>query len=62
MKPSVTRAVDEILAVFIGIIAAKNTEIVAGDIQEGDQIIVGENNLKDAGLDSMRMGGGRRRR
>ena len=48
--------------VTIGIIAAKNTEIVAGDIQEGDQIIVGENNLKDAGLDSMRMGGGRRRR
>lgn len=32
--------------VTIGIIAAKNTEIVSGDIQEGDMVVVGENNLK----------------
>ena len=32
--------------VKIGIIGAKKTEITSGDIQEGDKIIVGENNLK----------------
>ncbi|MBR4682373.1 MAG: efflux RND transporter periplasmic adaptor subunit [Elusimicrobiaceae bacterium] len=32
--------------VTIGIIGAKKTEIISGDIQEGDKIIVGENNLK----------------
>ena len=36
----------ERIDVTIGIIAAKNTEIVSGDIQEGDKVIVGENNLK----------------
>ena len=55
--------------VTIGVIAAKNTEIVSGDLQEGDRIIVGENNLKASGLGSgmggaprmSGMGGGRRR-
>ena len=49
--------------VKIGIIAAKNTEIVGGELQEGDRIIVGENNLKASGTASMappRMGGRRR--
>lgn len=32
--------------VTIGIIATKQTEITGGDIQEGDRVIVGENNLK----------------
>ena len=32
--------------VTIGIIGAKQTEIVSGDVKEGDKIIVGENNLK----------------
>ena len=39
--------------VTIGIIAAKKTEITGGDIQEGDRIIVGENNLKASGQMSM---------
>lgn len=39
--------------VKIGIIAAKNTEIVEGDVQEGDRIIVGENNLKASTATSM---------
>lgn len=39
--------------VTIGIIASKNTEITDGDIQEGDRIIVGENNLKASGNMSM---------
>ena len=55
--------------VTIGIIAAKNTEIVSGDIQEGDVVIVGENNLKamqaggfgNAPRPAGGMGGGRRR-
>jgi len=54
--------------VTIGIIASKNTEIVSGDVQEGDRIIVGENNLKSSGLGNTMggprmpgMGGGRRR-
>ncbi|MCQ2410076.1 MAG: efflux RND transporter periplasmic adaptor subunit [Elusimicrobiaceae bacterium] len=51
--------------VTIGIIAAKNTEITSGDVQEGDMVIVGENNLKASGMGGMgnppRMGGGRRR-
>lgn len=52
--------------VEIGIIATKNTEIVSGDVQEGDRIIVGENNLKSSGTMPMmgggpRMGGMRRR-
>ncbi len=55
--------------VEIGIIATKNTEIVSGDLQEGDRIIVGENNLKSSGSMPMMgggprggMGGGMRRR
>ena len=53
--------------VEIGIIATKNTEIVSGNVQEGDRIIVGENNLKSSGAMPMmgggpRMGGGMRRR
>ena len=52
--------------VQIGIIATKNTEIIGGDLQEGDRIIVGENNLKSSGTPAMmggpRMGGGMRRR
>lgn len=51
--------------VTIGIIATKNTEITGGDIQEGDMIIVGENNLKSttgmAGMAPPRGGGPRRR-
>ena len=35
--------------VTIGIIATKNTEITGGDLQEGDLIIIGENNLKSSG-------------
>ena len=52
--------------VQIGIISTKNTEIISGDVQEGDRIIVGENNLKSSGTMPMmggpRMGGGMRRR
>ena len=54
--------------VTIGIIAAKNTEIVSGDLQEKDLVIVGENNLKataTAGFGApprMGGGGGNRRR
>ncbi len=50
--------------VSIGIIATKNTEITDGDLQEGDRIIVGENNLKSTGSASMTppRGGGPRRR
>lgn len=51
--------------VQIGIISTKNTEIISGDVQEGDRIIVGENNLKSSGAMTMGpprgMGGGRRR-
>lgn len=50
--------------VNIGIIATKNTEITGGELQEGDVIIVGENNLKaskTAGMTPPRMGGMRRR-
>ncbi len=52
--------------VTIGIIAAKNTEIMSGDIQEGDKIIVGENNLKAVAGATMNVprpggNGGRRR-
>ncbi len=50
--------------VKIGILASKNTEIIDGDLKEGDRIIVGENNLKASGTVSMappRMGAGRRR-
>lgn len=49
--------------VKIGIIATKNTEITGGDLQEGDRIIVGENNLKSTGMVSMAppRGGMRRR-
>ena len=54
--------------VTIGIIAAKNTEITGGDVQEGDRIVIGENNLKATGASNMGgaprmpgMGGGRRR-
>ncbi len=52
--------------VTIGIIGTKQTEIVSGDVQEGDRIIVGENNLKSSGMTSMTpprggMGGPRRR-
>ncbi len=49
--------------VTIGIIATKQTEITGGDLQEGDRIIVGENNLKStatAGMTPPR-GGPRRR-
>ncbi len=55
--------------VTIGIIATKNTEITDGDIQEGDLVIVGENNLKSTGTTAMTpprggggMGGGGMRR
>lgn len=51
--------------VTIGIIAAKNTEITSGDIQEGDKIIVGENNLKAttaSGFGNPPRPGGNRRR
>ncbi|MBO4675114.1 MAG: efflux RND transporter periplasmic adaptor subunit, partial [Elusimicrobiaceae bacterium] len=55
--------------VQIGIIATKKTEVVSGDIQAGDMVIVGENNLKAtggmAGMTPPRgggMGGGGRRR
>ena len=54
--------------VQIGIIATKKTEITGGDIQEGDMVIVGENNLKATGTAGMTpprgggMGGGGRRR
>ena len=49
--------------VTIGIIATKNTEVTGGDLQEGDRIIVGENNLKSAGMVGMAppRGGMRRR-
>ena len=54
--------------VQIGIIATKKTEITGGDIQEGDMVIIGENNLKAVGMARMTpprggggMGGGRRR-
>lgn len=49
--------------VTIGIIGTKQTEIVSGDLQEGDRIIVGENNLKSSGMTSMTppRGGPRRR-
>lgn len=52
--------------VGIGIISTKNTEIVSGDLNEGDRIIVGENNLKSSGMTGMTpprggMGGMRRR-
>lgn len=36
--------------VQIGIIATKKTEITGGDVQEGDVVIVGENNLKATGM------------
>ena len=50
--------------VSIGIIATKNTEITGGDLQEGDRVIVGENNLKSMAMGSMTppRGGGPRRR
>lgn len=52
--------------VTIGIIAAKTTEIVSGNIQEKDMVIVGENNLKASAGTAFgappRMGGGNRRR
>ena len=50
--------------VTIGIIGTKQTEIVSGDVQEGDRIIVGENNLKATGTASMTppRGGGPRSR
>lgn len=51
--------------VTIGIIATKNTEIISGDLQEGDRIIVGENNLKASGMTAGMApprGGGPRRR
>lgn len=41
--------------VTIGIIATKQTEITGGDIEEGDMVIVGENNLK-ASTASTQMG------
>ncbi len=47
--------------VQIGIIATKKTEITGGDIQEGDMVIIGENNLKAVGMARMtppRGGGG----
>ena len=49
--------------VSIGIIATKKTEITAGDLQEGDRIIIGENNLKSSGMVGMTppRGGPRRR-
>ncbi len=49
--------------VTIGIIATKNTEITGGELQEGDRIIIGENNLKSSGTASMTppRGGPRRR-
>lgn len=52
--------------VQIGIIATKETEITGGDVQEGDRIIIGENNLKATamagGMAPPRGGGGMRRR
>ena len=51
--------------VTIGIIGAKQTEIVSGDVQEGDKIIVGENNLKatpTSGFGNPPRPGGMRRR
>ncbi len=48
--------------VTIGIIATKNTEIVSGELQEGDRIIVGENNLKSSGMTGMTPPRGPRRR
>ena len=49
--------------VEIGIIATKNTEIVSGDLKEGERVIVGENNLKASGMTAMTppKGGPRRR-
>ena len=59
-------AAPERVDVSIGIIAAKNTEIVSGDVQEGDMVIVGENNLKAVAVSGFgnppRPGGGGRRR
>lgn len=59
-------AAPERVDVAIGIIAAKNTEIVSGDVQEGDMVIVGENNLKAVAASGFgnppRPGGGGRRR
>lgn len=46
--------------VKIGIIDAVVTEIVSGDIQEGDRVIVGENNLKFGGSGNMSRPGRRR--
>ena len=49
--------------VTIGIIAAKNTEITSGDVQEGDMVIVAEKNLKAVAMgvgNPPRMGGRRR--
>jgi HlyD family secretion protein len=48
--------------VNIGIIDTKNTEITGGDIQEGDLVITGENNLKASTVSGgMPRPGGRRR-
>lgn len=41
--------------VTIGIIATKQTEITGGDVQEGDMVIVGENNLQ-ASTSTQQMG------
>ena len=48
--------------VQIGIIATKNTEIISGDLKEGERIIVGENNLKSSGATPMMGPRGPRRR
>ena len=48
--------------VEIGIIATKNTEIISGDLKEGERIIVGENNLKSSGATPMMGPRGPRRR
>ena len=48
--------------VQIGIIATKNTEITGGELQEGERIIVGENNLKASGTTPMMGPRGPRRR
>lgn len=48
--------------VEIGIIATKNTEIISGDLKEGDKIIIGENNLKASGMGGMTPPRGPRRR
>ena len=48
--------------VEIGIIATKNTEIISGDLKEGERIIVGENNLKASGTTPMMGPRGPRRR